>query len=324
MDFITELGALAFASRLKRLSERVSKDVTNIYKNLDINFEARWFPVFYALSKKSPMAITELAGHLKISHTAVKQTAQELQKNGYIFEKKGIEDERMRFVHLTSEGKKLIRKLKPIWKLIKDANDELLKEAAPGFFDSIKAIETSLERKSMYERAAEYIKGPLLPEIKILEYSPKLKKHFKSLNYEWLEEYFVIEDKDREILSAPKNKIINKGGAVIFAESDKQIVGTCAIIRHQNGVFELAKMAVTKKFRSRGTGRLLIDAAIKKAKELGAKEIYLLTAKSLKAANALYLKFGFKLTDENPFESYGYKRRTYAMKFIIPKKKKKL
>jgi len=48
------------------------------------------------------------------------------------------------------------------------------------------------------------------------EYNPAIKKYFKSLNYEWLEQYFQIKKTDEKMLSDPRREIVNKGGAVFF------------------------------------------------------------------------------------------------------------
>ena len=39
MDVLKQLGELAFASRLKRLSERLMKGVTRLYREHDVEFE---------------------------------------------------------------------------------------------------------------------------------------------------------------------------------------------------------------------------------------------------------------------------------------------
>lgn len=318
MDIIKELAALALASRLKRLSELLSKDVTNVYIESNIGFEARWFTFIYALAQNNTISVTELAQSLSISHTAVKQLAEELIRKGYVTSAKGTRDERQRLLTLSKKGQSLVKSLQPIWQKIEAANSELLKTAAPGFLESIEAIEKELEKMSMYERVFKNINGTLPSKIKIHEYSPKMKKYFQQLNYEWLEEYFEVEEKDKRILSNPKNKIINTGGVILFAEMDNNIVGTCAVIKHPNGIFELAKMAVTQKYRSRGIGFRLLEAAANKAKKAGAQELYLLTNKNLLAANVLYKKFGFVKSKTNPFGDDGYKRETYSMKYILP------
>lgn len=71
MDIITEFAELSFASRLKRLSERLSKDVLLLCRKLDVDFEARWFSILYTLDRQSPMAVTKLAQSLELTHTAI-------------------------------------------------------------------------------------------------------------------------------------------------------------------------------------------------------------------------------------------------------------
>ena len=84
MDTIDTLAELAFASRLKRLSDRLMKDVSQVYKHLEIDFDARWFAMLYTLYHESPQSITKLAESLSVTHTAVNQLSSELIKNGLI------------------------------------------------------------------------------------------------------------------------------------------------------------------------------------------------------------------------------------------------
>ncbi len=71
MDTINEMAELAFASRLKRLSDRLMKNVSHLYHKFDIDFEASWFTVLYALNRKSPMSVTSLARSLGLTHTPI-------------------------------------------------------------------------------------------------------------------------------------------------------------------------------------------------------------------------------------------------------------
>lgn len=313
MDTLNRLGELGLATRLKRLSERLSKDVSLVYSKMNIDFEARWFPVIYTLKKKSQMNITEIAHELGITHTAVIQLVDELGKKGYINSLKSKKDERSRIISLSGKGKKLFGALMPVWGKIKKANEELIKNAGGDIISLLNRIEKELDKRSMYERIM-FLQGDSFGnEITICEYSPKMKKHFQRLNYEWLEEFFTVEKEDKLILSDPKTKIINKGGVILFALVNNNVVGTCALIKHNNGNYELAKMAVTKKYRGHGIGKILLNASIKKMKELRKKELYLQTNKNLIAANKLYKKIGFQKMTKNLFSAAKYERETYAM-----------
>lgn len=317
MDTLNRLGELGLATRLKRLSERLSKDVSAVYSKMNIDFEARWFPVIYALKKKTKMNVTEIAHELGITHTAVIQLAEELRKKGYIVSVKSTEDERSRIISLSDKGTKLFLILKPVWAKIKQANEELLKTSSKDFLSSLSSIEKELDKRSMYERIMFLQGSSFKNEISVVEYSPKMKKHFKSLNYEWLQEFFKVEKEDEAVLSDPRSKIINKGGKILFALVDKKVVGTCSLIKYKNGTYELAKMAVTNKYRGHGIGKELLKASIAKMKEMGKKELYLQTNKNLIAANILYKKMGFEKTADNPFGKGKYKRETYVMMYKI-------
>ena len=61
MDLIDQLGELALASRLHRLADTLQKDVTRIYAELGLDFEARWFPVLAALRDGRSRSVTGLA-----------------------------------------------------------------------------------------------------------------------------------------------------------------------------------------------------------------------------------------------------------------------
>ena len=55
-------------------------------------------------------------------------------------------------------------------------------------------------------------------QIEIIEFEPSLAKYFKSINEQWINDMFVLEASDREILNAPDKVILDKGGKVYFAK----------------------------------------------------------------------------------------------------------
>jgi DNA-binding MarR family transcriptional regulator/GNAT superfamily N-acetyltransferase len=317
LDIITELGELAFASRLKRLSERLMKDVSLLYKKLNVDFEARWFSIFYFLNRQSPKTITELAHSLHLTHTAVNQLAAEMIKKGLIVSSKGKKDERQRFLAISPEGKKVASTLLPVWEEIRSETKALIESTNKDLLSNITQIEKKLDDKNMYERIWFRLKGSIPGKIKIVEYRPALKKHFNLLNREWLEEYFVVEKGDEKFLSDPNRTIIKTGGLILFACIEDQVVGTGSLIKHRDDLFEIGKVAVTNKFQGNGIGEKLIRAILDKAKKSGIKMLYLQTSPALKAANNLYYKFGFRKTTKNLFGTIKYHRPTFVMKLNL-------
>ncbi len=132
-------------------------------------------------------------------------------------------------------------------------------------------------------------------KITIVNYTPTYAKAFKSLNEEWISRYFTMEESDYRSLNDPDGYIINKGGFILMALYNDEPVGTCALIKmhHNKYNYELAKMAVSPSVQGKGIGWLLAKAVMDKAKQAGAKWLYLESNTRLTPAITLYEKMGF-------------------------------
>jgi len=146
----------------------------------------------------------------------------------------------------------------------------------------------------------------ILELIEIVNYESKYKDAFKSLNKEWIDQYFVMEEADYKALDHPEEYIIKKGGHILVALLDDQAVGICALVKLTDHAFdyELSKMAVSSEYQGKGIGNLLAKAIIDKAKTHNAKTLYLESNTILTPAIRLYKKLGFKEISgfETPYE----------------------
>ena len=129
--------------------------------------------------------------------------------------------------------------------------------------------------------------------VSIVNYSPEFKQAFRDLNYEWINKYFKVEASDLKMLENPETYILAPGGAILIALYEGEPVGTSALIKMENGTYELAKMSVAPSMQGKKIGLRLGEAVIEKAKELDASKLFLETNSTLKPALALYKKLGF-------------------------------
>ena len=145
-------------------------------------------------------------------------------------------------------------------------------------------------------------------DIAIVPFEARHAYAFRALNIAWVERYFgTVEDKDYYLLDDPQGRIIDKGGTVLIAEDQSgNGVGCVALVALDDHELELAKMAVADECQGRGVGRMLMDAAIAKCRELGARALYLESNSSLKPAVTLYEKAGFRhlRPEERPNSPY--------------------
>lgn len=147
-------------------------------------------------------------------------------------------------------------------------------------------------------------------KIEIIPYSEDLKDHIKILNYEWLEEYFHVEEGDRVSLSDPQKYILDKGGFIFFAKLGDGIVGTASLLKKNDEVFELGKMAVAKNAQGLGIGKLLLEHCLEFAKQRQIASLILYSNTLLGPAIHLYKKYGFT---EIELESGVYERGNIKM-----------
>lgn len=131
--------------------------------------------------------------------------------------------------------------------------------------------------------------------IRIVGFDPRWREAFATLNIEWLEHWFVVEDYDREVLGNPTKYILANGGHILFAiDEAERALGTVALKYEGAGIYELTKMAVSPEARGQGVGRLLMDAALGLYRTLDARELFLESSSLLAPALALYESVGFR------------------------------
>jgi len=97
-------------------------------------------------------------------------------------------------------------------------------------------------------------------------------------------------DKD---LSDLENYYYSKHGWFAVIEKDNEIIGSYGIFKIDKKTCELRKMYLLKNYQGQGIGKMMMDDALKKARELGYSEIVLETNKLLDKAISLYDKYGF-------------------------------
>ncbi|MGZ3859837.1 MAG: GNAT family N-acetyltransferase [Flavisolibacter sp.] len=146
--------------------------------------------------------------------------------------------------------------------------------------------------------------------VQIVDYRKEHQPYFEKFNRDWIEKFFWMEETDTYVLQHPQEAILDGGGAILVALLDGEVGGVVALKKLPDGIFEFTKMAVDEPFRRKGLAEALSHAAMKKARELGARKIILYSQTGLAAAISLYHKLGFQ---EVPLGTGVYKRSDIKM-----------
>jgi DNA-binding MarR family transcriptional regulator/N-acetylglutamate synthase-like GNAT family acetyltransferase len=295
MEFFNKVGKMAIGSRLRMLTETMGEDAARIYKLYDIDFQPKWFPVFYLLQDGGEFTITAIAKEIGHSHPSVSKITAEMVKSGFVVEKKDKADGRRNMVSLSAKGKEVVEKIQDQYADVTSAVEELSAQASHDLWKALDEWEYLLEQKSLLRRVQEQQKVRESNKVQIVPYQPKYAAAFKALNEEWISKYFKMEEADYKALDNADSYIINNGGYILVALYHDEPVGVCALLKMNDPEynFELAKMAVSPMAQGKNIGFLLGQAIINKAKELGGHKLYLESNTILKPAISLYHKLGF-------------------------------
>ncbi len=151
-NIISTLGALAIGARMRRLTDVFSRDVAIIYKEHHLDFEAKYFVLFYLVARRNGVGIMEIADELSLSHPAIIHLAKELERKGYIESVKSPNDSRKRLLRLSKKGKAALPEFKKVWDKIEKLNTQLMRKQENNLLKALEEMEALLEEKSYYKR----------------------------------------------------------------------------------------------------------------------------------------------------------------------------
>ncbi len=131
-------------------------------------------------------------------------------------------------------------------------------------------------------------------DVQIETFRAEHAQAFDAVNRAWLVEHGLFEPPDEDQLADPWGEILSPGGQIFVAVRDHEVLGTCAVIPHGPGVFELAKLAVAPAARGQGLARRLVSACLAYARQREVRRVVLVSSSRLAPALRLYESVGFQ------------------------------
>ncbi len=314
-DILRDLGDLFLGSRFKRLAERLQGDAARVVKSAGLPLQPAQIPLLAALDRYGAMTVNDATATLGVSQPVVTRTLASLVELGLIETTREEADLRHKTLALTPAGKAMLARAKAlVWPRVESAVRELRASLSGDLLQQLDGLEKALDARSLEERV-----NAVPPGLVIREYEDALAADFYRINAEWIESMFRLEENDIRILSQPRELIIDRGGVILFVETaDVGVVGACALIKTEEGCFELTKMGVTEAARGRKAGEALLAAILERARTMEMETLYLLTNHACAPAIHLYEKLGF-VHDAAIMERFGkrYARCDVAMSYAI-------
>lgn len=196
-------GVMALGTRLRILSEKVTKESEKIFDLYSVDIKPKWYPVIYTLLENESKTITQIAQEVGYSHVSVISIIKEMSKSGMLEEKKDKVDKRKTNITLSKKGKELVSGLEYQHIDATVAMQKMLNEMENNLWLAMEEFDELFEKKTTYERILEEKKVRESKNIEIIEFNNKYTSFFKDINLEWIEEYFTLEEEDMNCLDNP-------------------------------------------------------------------------------------------------------------------------
>jgi ribosomal protein S18 acetylase RimI-like enzyme len=316
-DLIKELGAMAVASRMKRLADRFQHDVGVVFRERQVSLEPRWMTVYYLLARDGAMSVVEIARALQISHPAVHQVAQEMLKAGYLVQNRDQQDGRRRLLNLSDSALAVLPQMRELWDDVERAAAQVIQDSGFDVLSVLERLEWELDHKPFHQRIRDTAKRKQRQEVVIVEFQTEMADAYRDLVLSWVEADYQVEPVDLQMAEDPVGTLIRPGGHVFMAQVNSECLGTAALRKVDEQTYELCKMVVTPSARGRQLGQKLMGHAIAKARMLGARKIVLETNHKAEAAIKLYRKNGFQHHAFPPEHPPGYERADVWMELDL-------
>lgn len=321
-DILAQMGHLFLGSRLKRLAERFQAGAGQAFRDAGHAVQPGQMPLLAALDRSGPLSVSAMVEAIGVSQPAITRNLAGLVAMGLVETSVSQIDRRQKTIALTGAGRAFLADVRVrVWPRI-DA--EVAAMCAPlhgPLLAQIAALEAALAAAPLEARIAA--RGAEKPApagaLVLVHFADALADDFRRINTEWISAMYAMEATDHDVLDNPRIRIIDRGGAILYVRADDLgIVGTCALMQTEPGVFELTKMGVLAAARGRKVGEFLLARAIAHARTMDMRTLYLLTNKKSQAAIHLYEKLGF-VHDAAIMARYGrkYARCNVAMSFPI-------
>lgn len=294
MDFLQQLGPVALGSRLRRLSEHLTGEAAGIYTDYGLRFQPRWYPVFYLVAQQPGITSQEIVEQIGHTHASVSQIVKELVRQGLLAMVVDAQDQRRRRLQLTPAGHEVLPSLRVQTEDVGRVMQALVAEGSSGLWQALAALEEQLRRQPLRARVAVARAVREGAPVVVRDFRAGDQPAFRALNVDWIERHFALEPADLRALDQPEQYILAPGGCILLAEVAGQVVGACALLKQDEHSYELAKMAVSPVVQGRRIGQRLGEAAVQRARALGARRVYLESNTKLTAALGLYHKLGFQ------------------------------
>lgn len=151
-DFVESVGLPLFAHRLRRLSEALVDSLREWRPEAGVTAPPKASSTLLLLLAVGPLAVTQIAARLKLTHPLIIQLTRELGRLGLVEVNQDPDDGRRRLVSLTPAGKREAENVKKLHRAVDTVYREIFSEIDIDAYAAVAEVERALKRRSLVSR----------------------------------------------------------------------------------------------------------------------------------------------------------------------------
>ena len=155
-DLIKRMGYIALATRLKRISDKMTHSTRLLYKTLDMDIEPNWYLILYLVKETPDISVMEIASSLGFTHQSILSMTNKMFSQDYLTHAKDKTDKRKTVFRITEKAITKLPEIERIWAIGKEVIYEVLNEDTT-ITAHLDVLEAKLATMSFGERIIEKI-----------------------------------------------------------------------------------------------------------------------------------------------------------------------
>ncbi len=160
-DLVREMGYIALATRLKRISDKMTYSTRLMYKKINIDIEPNWYLVLIIVKENPNISVMEIAKYLGFAHQSIITITNKMVEKEYLQVSKDKKDKRKTIFNLTKKAYVILPKIQKIWEYGKEVIYEILNEDI-SITKHLEILESNIEETSFGERIIKKIDDKLI------------------------------------------------------------------------------------------------------------------------------------------------------------------
>lgn len=255
--------------------------------------------ILYELAHRSAPTAAEIARALHLDRGQISRTLKRFSERGFVETRNDPRHGRHQLLFLTAAGR---------------AAFEALEANTRQAVDNLLTTLPSFRRKrliSAAEAIAAIFQAEEGPSVRLRGLKPgdlgrvvERQAVLYAEEYGWNQDYEALAAR---IVADFHQSFDPLREAAWIAEMDGRMVGSIFLVQSEDQkVAKLRLLFVEPDARGAGVGRMLVDACIQCAQEMGYERLDLWTNSVLAAARSIYQRAGFKLVSEASHHSFGH------------------